>query len=192
MEGLREAVEEAKEIYISLLDTECQVVHEIRHAARAQLDALQVPLIEAAPIIGACSDLEEAESALRANDPARARFATKAAIADLREALRTLPEGSAARPVLEDMAAKLDDSRGKQDWLCWAKRILMAAGCVVGVAAAVAGAVAAAPVVAAAAATAAASAGAAATAVVTAATTSDAAATAAAAVILIATGTNNK
>jgi hypothetical protein len=187
-DGLGEALEEAERLYFGLLDTECQVVHGIRQAARDQLDALQVPLIEAAPIIEACSDLEEAESALRANDPARARSVTKAASADIREALRTLPAGSAARPVLQGMAEKLDDSRNTQDWLCWAKMILGAAVCVAGVAVAVAGVVAAAPVVAAAAATAAANVGAVATAVATAATTSEAGAATAAAVVLIAKG----
>ena len=88
-EGLVEALGEAKELYIGILDTECQALHEIRHAAQAQLDA-QVPHIEfeVAPIIDACSNLEVAESALRANNPARALSATKRASAYIREALR--------------------------------------------------------------------------------------------------------
>jgi hypothetical protein len=132
VEGLDEALGDAKELYVGLLATECQALQEIRQAALAQLDAMQVPLIadEVAPVIAACSDLKEAEAALRADDPARALSATMAANADVHEALRTLPADSAVRPVLEGMANKLDDSCDKQDWLCWSKRILMAAGCV--------------------------------------------------------------
>ncbi len=138
-EGLVEALGEAKELYIGILDTECQALHEIRHAAQAQLDALQVPLTaaELAPITGACSDLKEAESAYRADDPARARSSIEAASATIGAELSTLPEDNPKRPILKDMAKKLDDSRGNQDWLCRAKRILIAAGCVAACAACV-------------------------------------------------------